>query len=112
MHLRAIDYDAIRAQRASRKVMSATTNGERTPVRTRPTNGVRHILRMRTASDRCWVGLNRPIPELAHLLIGCVLGEDEIAGEERREILENGTSVAQCGCHGFSCSCLVMRGAG
>jgi hypothetical protein len=54
-HLRAIDHDAILAQRASRKVMSATSNGERTPtpVRTHPTNGMRYILRMRTANDRC-----------------------------------------------------------
>jgi hypothetical protein len=32
-------------------------------------------------------------PELAYLLIGCVLGEDEIASEECREILKSGYRV-------------------
>jgi CRISPR/Cas system-associated protein endoribonuclease Cas2 len=34
-----------------------------------------------------------PIPELAYLIIGCVLGEDEMASEECREILKSGYRV-------------------
>ncbi len=61
---------------------------------TRPTNSVSHVLRTRTANDRRWAGLDPTIPELAHLLIGGVLREDELAGEERCKILENGTAAA------------------
>jgi len=107
-HPRAIDHDAILAQRPSREIMSPAANGERTPMRARPTNGVSHVLGMRTANDRRRTGVDPPIPELARRLIGRVLGEDERAGEELCEILENGTAAALCGCHGFFRSWRVL----
>src|SRR5262249_10053547 len=87
--------------------MPPTANGEGTPMRPCPPNGMHHVLRIGTANNRCWTGVDLAVPELAHLLIGCVLGEDELAGEEREEILENGTTAAWCGCHRFFRSCRV-----
>ena len=96
-HLRQIDHDTILAQRSSREIMPPTTNGERKPMRTRPTNGVRHVLRIRTANNRRWPSADVPIPERARLFIGCVPWEDKLADEERCEIIEMGAAASWCG---------------
>jgi hypothetical protein len=62
-------------------------------MRTRPTNGVNNVLGIRTANESCWMCVDLPIPELTYLIIGCVLGEDEMASEECREILKSGYRV-------------------
>src|SRR5258708_12071843 len=81
--------------------MSPTTNGERQPMRTRPTHGVNNILRIRTANKCCWMGGNLPIPQAAHLLIGSVLRDDELTREAHCEILEKRLALSMKICHAF-----------
>jgi len=90
-HPRTIDHDTIVAQGSSRKIMSSTPDGERHPMRARPTNGVNNVLGIRAASERRGAFVYLPIPKLTHLIIIGAFGKDDIASEERCEIL-GGTS--------------------
>jgi hypothetical protein len=101
MHWRTVDYDPIRAQGASHKIVSPTSHGERQPMRPRPAYGMHHVLGRRAANDHGWTGVYSAVPELAHLLIGGILGEDKLASKACCEIRERRPPIALCGYHQF-----------
>src|SRR5215470_17566932 len=100
-HMREVDYDAIVAQSASRKIMPTTTNREGHFIRASPPHGVNDVFDSRAESQRCWMFVDFTVPELACLIIGSFLRTDEMAGKERLEIFEDGSDACLCGRHVF-----------
>ena len=68
-------------------------------MRTGPANGVNDIFYARTANQGCRTFIDSLVPELARLVIGIVLRENEIAGETRGEISEINAKACICSCH-------------
>jgi hypothetical protein len=49
---------------------------------------VHDVLDSGTTNDRCGTSLDPTIPETTHLRIGSILREDELAGEQKRQLLK------------------------
>src|SRR6516165_16811 len=68
-------------------------------MRSGPANGVNDIFYARTANQGCRTFIDSLVPELARLVIGIVLRENEIAGETRGETSEINAKACICSCH-------------
>jgi hypothetical protein len=68
-------------------------------MRTGPANGVNDIFYARAANQNCRTFIDSLVPELARLVIGIVLRENEIAGETRGEISEINAKACIWSCH-------------
>src|SRR5215467_4007435 len=68
-------------------------------MRTVPANGVNDIFHARTLNQNCRTFIDSLVPELARLVIGIVLRENQIACETRGEISEINAKACICTCH-------------
>src|SRR6516164_6935978 len=68
-------------------------------MRSGPANGVNDIFYARTTNKGCRTFIDSLVPELARLVIGIVLRDNEIATEARGEISEINTKACICRCH-------------
>src|SRR5882724_411117 len=89
-HGREIDDDAIVAQRATPDIVAAASDGDEKIMRAREFHGVDDIGDPGAAGDEARMPVDATVPDLAGLVVACIVGLDDRAVEALLELLDDG----------------------